>query len=306
MKGGTAKILRRGLWAGLAVLFFYPYGYFVLGKGQKPLHNRVDSSVKGAGAYILNLDRCPERYSYIEPQVAQLGLPFQRIAGVDGKKLSQATILEVVDTTTYQNLLGHLPKYGTIGCSLSHIKAWKAFLESDFEFAVIFEDDAAFDPAQLVQAIGQLIQHPAYWDIVNLESFHHGVPLTIRRLEGKNRLVVYLSDVSHTGAYILNRHAAEKLLAYALPIKLPVDHYFSRGWELGLKFTGLEPRLVSQQCTPSVIQESAAITDTKSPFSLSTRGLKVLYKFQSCIIRFAYNLKLYLTMKAYPSLSSAP
>jgi hypothetical protein len=34
---------------------------------------------------------------------------------------------------------------GTIGCSLAHLSVWKKFLSSNYEFALIFEDDAKFD-----------------------------------------------------------------------------------------------------------------------------------------------------------------
>ena len=78
------------------------------------------------------------------------------------------------------------------------------FLESPFEYAVIFEDDVSFDPTKLRLVIEELIQNNKYWDITSFEISHRGAPLTIKSFPDNQKLVVYLTEISHTGAYILN------------------------------------------------------------------------------------------------------
>lgn len=38
--------------------------------------------------------------------------------------------------------LGYLPQLGHLGCRLAHLRAIKSFLQSEYEFCIIFEDDA--------------------------------------------------------------------------------------------------------------------------------------------------------------------
>ena len=275
----------------------YPVGYFVLDtdpavKG-KDLSSSINRHQGGAIAYIINLDRSKERYAYVKPNVDLLGIPVERISAVEGKALSDAEINVAVDMQTYREFLSHFPKKGTIGCSLSHIKAWKAFLESPFEYAVVFEDDVNFDPPKLRTVINDLTKNGKEWDISSFEISHSGTPLTIKTFQDGQKLVVYLTEISHTGAYILNRDAAVKLLEKALPIKMPIDHYMTRGWEFGLKFTGIEnPRLVHQQYgTSEINQTNHLLGSDDNVFSVVK---KCLYKLQSYIIRFFYNLKCYV------------
>lgn len=279
------------------LLLVYPVGYFVLDTDPEMKGKNLSDSITrhqgGAIAYIINLDRSKDRYEYVKPNVDRLGIPVERISAVEGKALSDAEINTKVDLKTYLEFLSHLPKKGTIGCSLSHIKAWKAFLESPFEYAVIFEDDVSFDPTKLRLVIEELIQNNKYWDITSFEISHRGTPLTIKSFPDNQKLVVYLTEISHTGAYILNREAAVKLLEKALPIKMPIDHYITRGWEFGLRFTGIEnPRLVYQKYGTSEINQSERLLgDNINVFSVVK---KCLYKLQSYIIRFLYNLKCYV------------
>jgi len=276
--------------------FVYPVGYFVLEtnpkmKGEDLSH--VLPPYQGVVSYIINLDRSQDRYAYVKPNVDQLGIPVERISAVEGKALSDAEINEVVDVQTFKEFLSHFPKKGTIGCSLSHIKAWKAFLESPFEYAVIFEDDVNFDPAKLKTMINDLTQSAKEWDVVSFEISHRGTPLTIKSFPNGQKLVVYLTEISHTGAYMLNRAAAIKLLDKALPIKMPIDHYITRGWEFGLKFTGIEnPRLVYQRYGTSEINRTNHFLGTDT--NLFSAVKKCVYKLQSYTIRFLYNLKCYM------------
>lgn len=280
----------------IVLVLIYPVGYFVLEadpkmKGEDLSHPL--SPPQGVGAYIINLDRSQDRYAYVKPNVDQLGIPVERISAVEGKALSDAEINEAVDVQTFREFLSHFPKKGTIGCSLSHIKAWKAFLDSPFEYAVIFEDDVNFEPAKLKITMNDLTQNGKHWDVVSFEISHKGTPLTIKSFPNGQNLVVYLTEISHTGAYMLNREAAIKLLEKALPIKMPIDHYITRGWEFGLKFTGIEnPRLVHQRYGTSEINQTNHLlgTDT-NVFSVVK---KCVYKLQSYTIRFFYNLKCYM------------
>lgn len=282
----------------LTLLLIYPVGYFVLDSNCRAPFKELDAQVipGTVGAYVINLERSKERYDYVKNNIEALGVQVERISAIDGNALTDVEISEKADLKTYKQFLGHLPKLGTIGCSLSHIKAWQTFLDSNFEFAIIFEDDVSFEPTKLKSTITQLIEDKKLWDINNFETAHGGTPLSIKSFSDGQKLVVYLTEVSHAGAYMINREAAHKLLEKALPIKMPIDHYFTRVWEFDLKFTGIEnPRLVYQTFGSSEIAQTKKLTQEKLPISHEIK--RGIYKFQSYVMRFLYNFKVYLREK---------
>ena len=202
---------------------------------------------KGVGAYIINLDRSKERWAYVTPYVDKLGFPVERISAVDGKLLSDDYINKNVDQRAYSTF-NHMFTKGALGCSLSHIKAWKTFLESNFEYALIFEDDVSFNPIRLRSVVDQLLDIPTYWDITAF-NMHAGenYKLTLKHLQDDQNLCIYPTKFYSSGAYIINRKAARNLLQKSFPILMSLDVYYTRAWEFDLKFTGIEnPRLVHQ------------------------------------------------------------
>lgn len=278
----------------IIILFVYPRGYFVLNNKQTLPETSLRKTYRGVATYLINLDRSKERLKYVLPKVEKLPFPFQRVAAIDGQTLSDQEVREKVDFPTYLNLLGHLPKRGTIGCYLSHIKAWQTFINSNSEFALILEDDIDFDPDSLSHAVNQLILNKEYWDINNFETRHRGTPLVIKKI-GNSDLVLYLTEVTHAGAYLISRKAAYKLLEKSLPIKTALDCYYIRAWEFDLKFTGIEPRLVFQKFGSSEINSTS---QTEVTTSFIYKLTKPIYEFQSALIRFFYNLDLFFQLKS--------
>ena len=201
------RILKFFGWV-IIFLLLYPFGYFVFDKTQDV--NDTQSYVKGINTYIINLERSKDRYEYVKPNITDLGFPSERIEAVDGNLLSDSEIEKNVDLISYKEYLNHLPRKGMIGCNLSHYKAWEAFLKSNAEYAIIFEDDISFNPKELKPVIEEVIKYNNLWDIVNLEISHKGTPLTIKNLGNNHKLVIYLTEITHAGAYIINRKAADK------------------------------------------------------------------------------------------------
>jgi glycosyl transferase family 25 len=237
-------------------------------------------------AYILNLDRATERLQYVLPQVSSLDIPFRRIPAIDGNTPPKDKINELTDINSYINYFRTLPEPGTIGCTLSHEIAWRLFLKSDDEFAIIFEDDVKFDPQQLRQTVESVIKKKHLWDIVGFELNHSGCPMKMAELSRRKFLATYFTNVKHAGAYIINRTAAHRLLQKLYPIKMPVDHYFTRSWEFGLKFCGVEPRIVEQKFGDSQIKShfcqkisSPKILFNNLIFNLYTSAMYSMYNF---------------------------
>ena len=87
---------------------------------------------------------------------------------------------------------------------------------------------------------GQSTQHTNLWDVVTLQHSHRGLPKRVAALSTGN-LVRYGWHVAEAGGYVINRLAAERLLARFFPIKVQYDYYFTRDWELGFRFLGVDP-----------------------------------------------------------------
>lgn len=281
----------------LTVLLIFFEGAYILNGSHGPSHDITEKlPTEKLGVYVINLDRAPDRLAYVMPSVHHLSFPVTRISGIDGKALTPAKIMPHLDVGRHLKYVGKEINAGTAGCSLSHIKAWKTFLASPYEYALIFEDDVSFDPALLQTAVLDALKMPSMWDIVNLENHHRSLNLEIAPLQNNFELVLFLTPVTHTGSYLLNRHAARQLLSKAFPILLPVDYYFSRAWELNLKFTGILPNLVTQSMGTSNISETKSIVENKK--SWHERGYaqltRAIYRVKSDVVRFFYTMYQYI------------
>jgi glycosyl transferase, family 25 len=257
---------------------------------------------QGMGVYVINLDRSPHRFEHMQKIFQPTGFQIERIKAVDGNQLTEKQIRVLVDQDFYAHFLKgfHLGK-GAIGCSLSHIKTWKKFLQSKHAFALICEDDISFDPQELKNVLKKLMIRTEMFDLCTLELLERrsGAPLKIAAL-GDHNLVLYFKTIMDSGCYLINRKAAAHLLEKALPIKMPLDVYFTRAWELDIKFTGIEPRIVHQverTSTGLIIASDINMRgrdNSTQPCSIPLLIQKNLYSFAGAIMRVLYNLNLYI------------
>jgi len=74
--------------------------------------------------YYINLDSRPDRNAEFLEEISKINFPEQNIVRIPG---------------VYKE------KKGGLGCSLSHIKALKSFIQSDDDYCMIFEDDFIFN-----------------------------------------------------------------------------------------------------------------------------------------------------------------
>lgn len=147
--------------------------------------------------------------------------------------------------TLYSERLNHSQYHqplceGEIACYASHIAVWRRLLRSGASCAAVLEDDIEVgdELPELLSAIADLQGH---WDLIKLigrrvEKVTDSQPLC----EGAS-LVRYQRVPSLTGAYVLHRRGAEKLLAHRMPFGRPVDVDLRYWWECGLNVLGVQP-----------------------------------------------------------------
>lgn len=257
--------------------------------------NKENKNIKknSTKIYVISLERAKERWDFMQQELKNLSLPYEKIQAVDGTQLSEKD-LKNVDKKTYKSFFKHEPELGTIGCYLSHKNVWQKFLDSEDEFAIVLEDDVEFDQKLLEKVVSELIKKKRLWDIVSFELNHHGLPIKIKKIDN-NYLCSYLTNVKHSGAYIINRGAAKKFLSKIFPIKMPIDHYFTRAWEFGVNFLGVEPRIVKQVFKKSEIK--ATIFKNKEELLPSEHMSNVCYNIYLAIDNFFESLSYIIATK---------
>lgn len=251
-----------------------------------------ESLAQQVGSFVINLDRSPERMVHMKALLEALPWGFYRVAAVDGKTLSKDTIRAKVDLKRFQAHRARLPKIGEIGCALSHHKALEAFLATGLMVGLILEDDVAFDPATLQMVIKKAVKNIELWDVVGLQLHHRGLPKTITALGDQGqRLVRYRGHILEAGAYLVTRSAAEAYLKHFFPIELPYDYFYTREWALGIRFRGIEPRLVQQVLPNSTIQQTEKTDEVSFSSWVRAKNFtsKYWFNFRTDVTRFLWS-----------------
>jgi glycosyl transferase family 25 len=245
--------------------------------------------MEGLAIWVINLDRATDRLARIDRQLSALALPFTRLSAVDARQLT-ATQRAAFDEAAYRRKHGMAPVAGEIGCYLSHVEVMRAFAASPARFALVLEDDVLVGDS-LPGVLRALMSHPDRWDMVKLSAVHSGTPMPVLDLGHGHQLAVMLSRCTGSSAYIVNRRAAEAYLqpdGGLLPMQLPYDHVFDRGWDLGLKV-----RLVTP--TPCTHDEQIPTTidapRTSRKFHWTQRLPAFRWRLATELRRVAYGLK---------------
>jgi hypothetical protein len=165
--------------------------------------NKSAFKLKGMGPiYCINLDDQPERWKYMEDQFKYWEIEnYTRISGYDGRDDDLSDIL----TGKYPDRVSS----GEIGCSTSHLKAIKHWLEtSDSPYAIMMEDDCSLETVRFWNFTwNDFYAHVPYdWDVVQIAIICTG-DIHVRLHKR------FVNDFS-TACYIINRHHAEKLLRF--------------------------------------------------------------------------------------------
>ncbi len=98
----------------------------------------------GMQAFLINLARRPRpKLRNMTAQLADLDITTQRVNAIDAKHTCRTPSQTRRFST--DGPLGPIPK-GDKCCTLSHMRAWRAFLASGESHGLILEDDVAVDP----------------------------------------------------------------------------------------------------------------------------------------------------------------
>ena len=97
-------------------------------------------------AFLINLDRHPDRLASARARLARVGVHAERVAAVDGAALSPAARRAAVSRFHALLARGRLYTPGQIGCALSHHAVYRRMIDEDIPAALVFEDDVLPTP----------------------------------------------------------------------------------------------------------------------------------------------------------------
>lgn len=230
-------------------------------------------------SFVINLKGATGRWDYMSKALDEAGLDYTRIDAVLGKNLEEP--IEAFNEGRFNILTGKHKSYGEIGCYLSHIKALKTFLKSDLDYALILEDDVNL-PNHLPELIAEAITHHQHWDILRLSSSRDGQYIKISNMSFGSNLVYNTRVLKNTGAYVINRKAAQACVDKMLPMCLPYDVALDRDWDYGFKTACIVPFPIKVEDFPSQIAKAPRILryrcTTFHIFHLITRIQRTIYR----------------------------
>ncbi len=194
-------------------------------------------------AYVINLDSATQRWDHMQRAFAASSLQLVRVPAVIGKNL--VLPISEFDEEKFRKRHGRNTNIFEVACYLSHVKAMKAFLDSGETHALICEDDLYPQPG-LEGLLEALMTLSGCWNTVRLAGLKLGNPLRIADLGDGYTLTLPFHRFKGTGAYLIDRKAAEALVRGLLPMWLPYDHALDREWIHGFSVASVAPFPISQ------------------------------------------------------------
>jgi glycosyl transferase, family 25 len=221
------------------------------GPGREDRWGRQSSEVVACAAqpitaFYLNLDQEAARRRCIEEQLAEAGIPAERIEAVDGSRPLPPEVSLYFDAK-------HVMDAGALGCYASHIKAWEQITRKALPSGLVLEDDAIL-PAGLAGLLAEIVAAlPTHWDMVHLGTEPDRAVCEIAKV-GSRKIVQFSRVPPGAVGYLVSKAGAAKLLR-AKPRRWPIDTDTRRPWVFGLNVYGVvAPPIGHNWLVPSTIR----------------------------------------------------
>lgn len=224
-------------------------------KGQKSATNDADQMLKlntatGTnrlqrliGAYVINLDSSSKRWAEVSSQATFAGMQIDRIPGVDGSAIPAAQ-RSGFNEKEFLRRNGRQMLPGEYGCYRAHMRALEAFLSSNFENAIIMEDDVELRQDFTLRAAAILKAVPSA-EVVKLLNHRSKWCRTVAISEYGDSIGRCLHGPQGSAAcYLVTREGARKLLESANNIEFPYDMTLERGWKTGVNIYTVRQNIV--------------------------------------------------------------
>lgn len=226
---------------------------------------------------VVNLARRKERLAYMQAQLKELGLRYERIDAIEGWKLSSEEQRQALNVFRWWCSQGYRARAGEIGCALSHRKALAKIVEEGLPCACIIEDDVTLGEGFL-----KALESSESFVIPQTDA--KVVLLTLCDVARETGVVVNdcfvrIPWAQSAGCYVVNHEAAKKLLAVTSPLTSTIDDW--RRWSEKGKFAlyAYCPAVCSQAPYGSEAFDSPFASDTRESNTVFVSEMKTAQRF---------------------------
>lgn len=225
-----------------------PYYWKSSRKGKKCSKIKsIDNFDEQIPTFVINCAKHKQRFDKFKKHAKAAGLSYVRVPCINGTKFTQEVICKFID----KGILSKQSGMTTIEISinLSHFNCWEKLLNSCYDHALIFEDDAEVNP-NFIDDINTILESIEDHDLEDYSILHiydgnwDGVKrkdLFTVDLEDKRISISTPKKEYNSGAlaYIISRKYAKYLVDHFFPIKMPQDmlmgEYTNKGTHLMVK-----------------------------------------------------------------------
>lgn len=196
--------------------------------------------------FLINLDRDTQRLAAMEREFSHFSRSFERISAVQGLALPEPLRAFFLDEA------GHVPSIltnGEVGCYASHLLAMQIVLERGLPYALVVEDDIAFEEGGFGAIEEALAAAPAGWDFIRLSNPANAAYCAVSAFKAHD-LAIYSRIPDNTGAYLVSAAGAHKFLKAGLRSR-PIDEDFRYAYDWNLQVYGVLPAPVRANIFPA-------------------------------------------------------
>lgn len=239
--------------------------------------------------FLINIERAAARRRLIEQQAATLGIPLERVAGVDGSLVPPADWVDA-DRELFLKRNGRPMMAGEYGCYKSHLKALERTANCGAPAALVIEDDIALsaDFLSRAQSVAAALPQDCAVKLVNHRTlaFRH----RFTTATGDRIGVSPFGPQGSAACYLVTAAAARQLCARLKVQSLPFDMALERAWHHGV------PIYTSEYSISGFgnLRNETLIASQSDYRGLKLRGLKKipthLFRVGEALRRFAYAL----------------
>ncbi len=177
-------------------------------------------------SFVINLDRRPDRLTYMADQLDRLGMPWERISALDKDTASDAEIAQEVKLSGHRIRMGR----GSQCCAITNFRIFRHMIEADLPAALILQDDVELAP-EITDFVADLSWLPKGVGLVQFEKFGRK---SSRRLATKLATVMPCPDralyklhsrTAGAGCFLITQDAARIILEQKPLLDMPIDHF---------------------------------------------------------------------------------
>ena len=233
-------------------------------------------------AYVINLDRSPDRLAAVRARFRAVGVDAVRFAGIDAAACPDLAARSV-DQERFHAFMGRVAQPGEVGRALSHFAVWETLAGGDAEMLLVLEDDAV--PTEHFDAVASIAEVlPDDWEICLLSSdgASGGRGTFWSAAVGGVALRRHWRPGYLAAGYLVHRRILRHRDLWPPRAKLafPIDGWRYWAWRHGVAIYAVLPRPVrSDRTAPSTIDHGGAVRAKRA------RTLGQLLRSQS--LRFA-------------------